>query len=58
MIVLSKRQVILLHKDLIDQTGGIEGLRDEGCWIQHCQRLFKVLKIRSCIHLFIKRQQD
>ena len=30
MIVLSKRQVILLHKDLIDQTGGIEGLRDEG----------------------------
>ena len=30
MIVLSKRQVILLHKDLTDQTGGIEGLRDEG----------------------------
>lgn len=30
MIVLSKRQIILLHKDLIDQTGGIEGLRNEG----------------------------
>ena len=29
MIVLSKQQVILLHQDLIDQTGGIRGLRDE-----------------------------
>ena len=30
MKYLSKRQVILLHRQLIDETGGSHGLRDEG----------------------------
>ena len=30
MIRLSKEQVILLHKRLIEATGGREGIRDEG----------------------------
>ena len=30
MIVLSKEQVISLHVQLIEETGGIDGLRDEG----------------------------
>ena len=30
MKCLSKRQVILLHRQLIDETGGSHGLRDEG----------------------------
>lgn len=30
MKVLSKRQVLLLHQHLCDETGGISGLRDEG----------------------------
>lgn len=30
MIVLSKKQILLLHKQLIDSTGGSYGLRDEG----------------------------
>ena len=30
MKILTKRQVLLLHKQLIDETGGIQGLRDEG----------------------------
>ena len=30
MIVLSKRQIILLHEQLIAETGGSYGLRDEG----------------------------
>ena len=30
MIVLSKDQVISMHKELIDETGGIHGLKDEG----------------------------
>ena len=30
MIVLSKEQVITLHEQLIAETGGISGLRDEG----------------------------
>lgn len=30
MIVLSKELVIMLHQDLIDETGGASGIRDEG----------------------------
>ncbi len=30
MIVLSKDQILLLHKQLIKETGGSEGIRDEG----------------------------
>lgn len=30
MKILTKRQIILLHKQLIDETGGTQGLRDEG----------------------------
>lgn len=36
MKVLSKRQVLLLHTALIEQTGGSDGVRDEGLlhWLQ------------------------
>ena len=30
MITLTKRQVLLLHEQLIQETGGSNGLRDEG----------------------------
>jgi len=30
MIVLSKEQVVLLHQYLIKETGGMNGIRDEG----------------------------
>ena len=30
MIVLNKEQVIKLHRKLIDKTGGLDGVRDEG----------------------------
>ena len=30
MIILNKRQILLLHEHLIDATGGSHGLRDEG----------------------------
>ena len=30
MTILSKEQIINLHKQLIDETGGANGLRDEG----------------------------
>jgi len=30
MIIISKEQIINLHKQLIDETGGSHGLRDEG----------------------------
>lgn len=30
MKILTKRQILLLHEQLINETGGIHGLRDEG----------------------------
>jgi len=30
MIILSKEQVIMLHEQLIEETGGSSGLKDEG----------------------------
>lgn len=30
MKILSKRQILMLHTALIAQTGGIDGVRDEG----------------------------
>lgn len=30
MKTLSKRQILLLHRQLIEQTGGSDGIRDEG----------------------------
>ena len=30
MIVLSKKQIIAMHHALIMETGGLDGLRDEG----------------------------
>ena len=30
MIILSKEQIIMLHEQLIERYGGIQGIRDEG----------------------------
>lgn len=30
MIILSREQIIALHSQLISETGGIDGIRDEG----------------------------
>lgn len=30
MKILSKRQVLMLHRQLVEQTGGSNGIRDEG----------------------------
>lgn len=30
MIVLSKKQIMFLHSQLISETGGMDGIRDEG----------------------------
>ena len=30
MKILTKRQILLLHEQLIEETGGTHGLRDEG----------------------------
>ena len=30
MIILSKEQVLMMHRQLITETGGSDGIRDEG----------------------------
>lgn len=30
MKTLSKRQILMLHQQLVEQTGGSDGIRDEG----------------------------
>ena len=30
MKILSKRQILMLHQQLVEQTGGSDGIRDEG----------------------------
>ena len=30
MIRLSKKQILMLHTQLLEQTGGMEGIRDQG----------------------------
>ncbi len=30
MIILSKEQILLLHTQLLEETGGSDGIRDEG----------------------------
>ncbi len=30
MIILSKKQILLLHTELLQATSGIDGIRDEG----------------------------
>ena len=30
MIILSKKQILLLHTQLLEETGGSEGIRDDG----------------------------
>lgn len=30
MIILNKEQIVRLHKKMIDRTGGLDGIRDEG----------------------------
>lgn len=30
MIILSKKQILLLHTQLLEETGGSDGIRDEG----------------------------
>ncbi len=30
MIILSKSQILMMHKELINETGGLDGIRDKG----------------------------
>ena len=40
MIKLSKEQIIMMHSQLLEQTGGIDGIRDEGLLGTHAMLVF------------------
>ena len=41
MIVLSKEQILFMHKQLIDETGGLDGVRDEALLDSAINALFQ-----------------
>ena len=41
MKILSKRQVLMLHRQLVEQTGGSNGIRDEGLLDSALSALFQ-----------------
>ena len=55
MKILNKRQILMLHSTLIAETGGSDGIRDEGLLdsaVIHRSRLFPV---RICILPYLKK---
>ena len=46
MKVLTKQQILLLHRQLIEQTGGSDGSGMKGFWIPRWQLRFKALTTR------------
>ena len=56
MKILNKRQILLLHKQLIDETGGSHGLRDEGLLESALASLFRNMLLFHRIRLFSKRR--
>ena len=55
MKVLSKRQVLMLHAALIAESGGCDGIRDEGSWTQQSIRHCRPLQAKIYIPLCLKR---
>lgn len=41
MIILSKKQILALHSQLISETGGLDGIRDEGLLDSACNAPFQ-----------------
>ena len=58
MIILSKEQIILLHHQLLEETGGRHGLKDEGLLESALAAPFQSFDGRICSLLFIKRLRD
>ena len=71
MITLSKKQIIMLHSQLISETGGTDGIRDEGlldsaisapfqwdCWILLYLLHSSHLQALKFTHLFNRKRHD
>ncbi len=49
MIILNKNQILFLYSQLIAETGGLDGIRDETCLIQHLMHRSNPLMMLMCI---------
>ena len=58
MIRLSKSQILLIHDQLISETGGSSGLRDEGMLDSALNAPFQTLAEKMYIHRCSKKRQD
>ena len=47
MIILSKQQIIFMHTELIRQTGGSDGIRDNALLILHWLLLSRIQRSNS-----------
>lgn len=48
MTVLTKKQLLMLHSQLIAETGGVDGLRDEGMLESAMNAPFQSFAGRKC----------
>jgi death-on-curing protein len=55
MIRLTKKQVLMLHSQLIQETGGSDGVRDEKLLESALETLFLFLEGRTCIQAHRRR---
>ena len=58
MIRLTKEQVLMFHIQLIESTGGCDGIRDEGLLDSALESPFNHLEVRNYIQAFRQKQQD
>lgn len=55
---LSKKQILMLHTQLLQQTGGSDGVRDYNLLDSALEILFSLLEGRNCILQFKRKPRD
>lgn len=58
MIRLSLKHIYLLHSQLIEETGGSAGVRDENLLASAIEAPFQIYDGWSCIQVFRQKPQD
>lgn len=58
MIRLTKEQVLMLHRQLIESTGGCDGIRDDGLLDSALESPFQSFGAKSYIQAFKQKRPD
>ncbi len=58
MIVLTKEQIIRLHAELVAETGGSGGIRDEGMLVSALQAPFQSFDGMDITHPYRRKRPD